>query len=61
MKIFYTLVFVTLIILIGGFIYNSKKIVEPWKNPNYENPDDITSSHQPNPNQEHSNFERKRT
>jgi hypothetical protein len=59
MKIFYTLVFVTLIILIGGFIYNSKKIV--WKNPNYENPDDITSSHQPNPNQEHSNFERKRT
>ena len=54
MKIFITLGFLTLIILIGGFIYSSKKIV--WKHPDYENPDDITSAHQPNPNQEHSNF-----
>ena len=43
MKIFYTLVFLVLIILIGGFIYNSRKIVDEWKNP--IDPDDITSSH----------------
>ena len=53
MKIFITLGFLTLIILIGGFIYSSNEIVEPWRHPNYENPDDITSAHQPNPNQVH--------
>lgn len=43
MKIFYTLVFLTLVTLIGGFVYNTYMHKEPQWRMRAENPDDITS------------------
>jgi hypothetical protein len=56
MKIFYTLVFLVLVVLIGGFVYNTYMHKEPEWRMRAENPDDITSGNPVDP-QRRSNFD----